>query len=168
MAFNLSRIFRYYSLRFKRLGGDPKSLAMGTAVGIFIGLTPTVPLHTVAIVGVTLLMRVSTLAALISATVVSNPLTFALQYYLSWKIGNFIFPDRLTWDRLQEVLKVITNESFLTSLKTVSNLSFDAVLVMMVGGIILAIPATLISYYIALRFFMKIRDKRRAKHLLNN
>lgn len=167
MRLSLQRTFRYYSLRLKRLGGDPKSLAMGTAVGIFIGITPTIPLHTVAIIGVTLLMRVNTIAALISATVVSNPLTFAPLYYLSWKIGNFILPGRLTWERLQEVLEVITSESFLVSLKTVSNLSINAVLVMMIGGILLAIPPTLVSYYFSLRFFIKVREKRRRKHLLD-
>jgi len=167
MWLNLQKTFRYYSLRFKRLGGDPKSLAMGTAVGIFIGITPTVPLHTVAIIGVTLLMRVNTIAALISATIVSNPLTFVPIYYLSWKIGNFLLPGRLTWERLQEVLEVITSESFLVSLKTVSNLSINAVLVMMIGGILLAIPPTLVSYYFSLRFFIKVREKRRRKHVLH-
>lgn len=167
MGFNPPRLFRYYSLRFKRLKGDPKSLAMGTAVGIFIGLTPTVPLHTIAIVGTTLVMRVSTIAALIAATIVSNPLTFALQYFLAWKIGDLILPDRLTWARIQEVLNAITSQGFVDSLKTVSTLSFDAVLVMMVGGILLAIPPTLLSYYFTLRFFIKLREKRRKKHLLN-
>jgi uncharacterized protein (DUF2062 family) len=167
MGLNLQRTFRYYALRFKRLGGDPQSLAMGTAIGIFIAITPTVPLHTIAIITATLLLRANTIAALISATLVSNPLTFVPQYYLCWKIGNFIVPDRLTWDRLQEVMGVITDESFLVSLKTISNLSMDAVLVMMIGGILIAIPPTVISYYFSLRFFIKIRDKRRQKHLLN-
>jgi uncharacterized protein len=167
MGFNLQRTFRYYALRFKRLGGDPRSLAMGTAIGILIGLTPTFPLHTVAIIGTTLLMRANTIAALISATMVSNPLTMAFQYYICWKIGNFILPDRLSWTRLQEVLAIITNEGFLVSLKTISNLSIDALMVMMIGGILLAIPPTVISYYFSLRFFIKIREKRRQKHLLN-
>lgn len=167
MAFNPKRIFRYYSLRFKRLGGDPHSLAMGTAVGIFIGLTPTFPLHTVAIVFTTLIMRVNTIAGLISATMVSNPLTMAFQYYITWKIGNFFLPDRLTWERLKEVLEIMTNQGFLDSLRTISNLSADAFMVMMLGGILLALLPTLISYYFSLRFFIKIREKRRQKHLLN-
>jgi hypothetical protein len=167
MEINPQRTFRYYLLRFKRLGGDPRSLAMGTAVGILIGLTPTVPLHTVTIIGTTLLMRVNTIAALISATIVSNPLTFVPQYYLCWKIGNLILPGRLTWARLQEVLQILTDEGFFDSLKALSTLSFDALLVMMIGGFLLAIPPALISYYFSLRFFLKIREKRRRKHLLD-
>lgn len=167
MEIKPQRTFRYYFLRLKRLGGDPKSLAMGTAIGIFIGLTPTIPLHTVAIIGATLLMRVNTIAAIIAAAMVSNPLTFVPQYYLAWKIGDFILPGRLTWARLHEVLNIVINESFFDSLKTISNLSVDAFLVMMIGGILLALPPALISYYFALRFFIKIREKRRRKHLLD-
>jgi uncharacterized protein (DUF2062 family) len=167
MEIHPQRTLRYYALRLKRLGGDPRSLAMGTAVGMFIGITPTVPLHTVTIISTTLLMRVNTLTALISATIVSNPLTFVPQYYLCWKIGSIILPDKLTWTRLQEVIAVITNEGFFVSLKTISTLSFDAVLVMMIGGFLLALPSALISYYISLHFFIKFREKRRRKHLLD-
>ncbi|MDW7772040.1 MAG: DUF2062 domain-containing protein [Desulfobulbaceae bacterium] len=167
MEINPKRTFRYYALRFRRLGGDPKSLALGTAVGIFIGLTPTVPLHTVVIIAITLLTRANTIAALISATIVSNPLTFVPVYFLCWKIGNFILPHRLTWTRMQEVLAVFSSEGFLESLRTVSGLSLDAILVMITGGLLLALPAALISYYFSLLFFIKLREKRRQKHLLN-
>ena len=167
MALNLRRTARYYSLRFKRLRGDPRSLAMGTAVGVFIGITPTLPFHTVAIIGITLLMRVSTIAGLIAATVVSNPLTFAPQYYACWKIGDIILPGRLTWDRIKEVLNAITHQGFADSIKTVSQLSMDAVFVMMTGGILIGLPLAFASYYYSFRFFIKIREKRRQKHVLN-
>jgi len=140
---------------------------MGTAVGIFIGITPTIPLHTVAIIGVTLLMRISTIAALLSAMAVCNPLTMVPQYYLCWLAGDFIFPGRLTWERIKEVLTVITQESFMDSLRVLGSLSFDAVLVMMTGGLVIGIPAAVAGYYYSLRFFIKIRDKRRQKHVLN-
>lgn len=150
-----------------RLRGNPRSLAMGTAVGIFIGITPTIPLHTVAIIGVTLLMRISTIAALLSAMAVCNPLTMVPQYYLCWLAGDFIFPGRLTWERIKEVLTVITQESFMDSLRVLGSLSFDAVLVMMTGGLVIGIPAAVAGYYYSLRFFIKIRDNRRQKHVLN-
>ena len=86
MNISLPRTIKYYALKFKRLRGDPHSLALGTAIGIFIGISPTIPLHTVAIIGAALLLRASTIAALISASVVSNPLTMVPQYYLCWLI----------------------------------------------------------------------------------
>lgn len=167
MALSLRRTIRYYTLKFMRLRGNPKSLAMGTAIGIFIGITPTIPFHTVAIIGITLLMRVSTIASLISAAVICNPLTMVPQYYLCWLAGNFIFPDRLTWERIKEVLHTITNQGFMESIHTLGNLSFDAILVMLTGGFVLGIPAAIAGYYYSLRFFIRIQEKRRQKHVLN-
>ncbi|RUM37082.1 MAG: DUF2062 domain-containing protein, partial [Desulfobulbus sp.] len=50
--------------------------------------------------------------------------------------------------------------------KTLSHLSVDAMLVMMTGGIILAIPTAIITYYASYRLFDKIQKKRQEKHLL--
>ena len=167
MEFNPRRTIRYYTLKFIRLRGNPKSLAMGTAIGLLIGISPTIPLHTVGIIAITLLMRVSTVAALISATVVCNPLTLFPLYYLCWLVGDLIFPNRLTWERIKELLYIITNESFGTSMNTLGGLSFDAILVMLTGGFIIGIPVAIAGYYYSLRFFIKIQNKRRQKHILN-
>jgi uncharacterized protein (DUF2062 family) len=167
MAFNLRRTFRYYTLRFMRLRGNPKSLAMGTAIGILIGISPTIPFHTVALIGITLLLRVSTVAAFIPAVVICNPLTMIPQYYICWFVGDMILPGRLTWERIKEVLHLITNQSFMDSLNTLSSLSFDAILVMLTGGFVLGIPAAIAGYFYSLRFFIKLNKKRRQKHVLN-
>lgn len=167
MNFSLSRVVKYYGLRFRRLRGDPRSLAMGTAVGIFIGISPTVPLHTVTIIGVTLLMRSSTIAALISASVVSNPLTMMPSYYLCWLAGDLILPGRLTWDHIKVVLETLKHSGFMDSLRSVSQLGTDAILVLLTGGLVLGLPLAIASYFLSLRFFIAVREKRRRKHLLN-
>ncbi|MEA1867995.1 MAG: DUF2062 domain-containing protein, partial [Thermodesulfobacteriota bacterium] len=41
------RTVRYQWLRLVRLRGDPFVLARGIAIGTFIGLTPTIPFHTI-------------------------------------------------------------------------------------------------------------------------
>ncbi len=140
---------------------------MGTAIGIFIGITPTMPLHTVTIISLTLLFRASTIAALIAATAISNPLTFVPQYYLAWKVGDAILPGRLSWEQLQGLLRVLSNTGFIDGLKAISHLSGDALLVMLTGGFILALPLAIASYFLSFRFFYKMREKRRKKHILN-
>ncbi len=167
MYLHPKRTVRYLYLRFKRLRGDPKSLAMGTAIGVFIGATPTLPLHTVTIIGLTLIFRASTIAALIAATAISNPLTFVPQYYLAWKVGNALLPGRLSWERLQGLMRVITNNGFIDALKTISHLSGDVLLVMLTGGVLLALPLAITSYFLSLRFFYKMREKRRQRHILH-
>lgn len=167
MKWDLRRTTRYYYLRFIRLRDTPYSLAMGTALGAAIGVTPTLPLHTVAIVGITLLLRVNTIAAIIAGAVISNPLTFAAQYYLSWKIGDIILPGRLTWNRLQEVLALVKEAGILEGIKILSHLSIDAIMVMLMGGLVLAIPLGIATYFFSYRFFEHIQNKRQQKHLLN-
>ena len=140
---------------------------MGAALGAAIAVTPTMPLHTVIIIPTTLLLRVNTIAALIAGTLVSNPLTFAAQYYLSWKIGDFLLPHRLTLERLQQVLAMVKEAGFIEGIKILSQLSVDALLVMLTGGFILAVPLGIATYFLSYRFFEHIQQKRRQKHLLN-
>lgn len=164
---NIKRTIQYYYLRIIRLSGSPRSLALGVAVGAAIGITPTLPLHTVLIISVTLAMRVNTIAGIIAGTLVSNPLTFLIQYYLAWWLGDRIFPDRLTWERIKAIVLLLMEEGLLDSLKTISALGFDTIVVMMTGGLILAIPTGLIFYLLSYRFFCKMQLKRQEKHLLN-
>ncbi|MCI5142640.1 MAG: DUF2062 domain-containing protein [Candidatus Electrothrix sp. ATG1] len=161
------RASRYYYLRFIRLQGSPSSLAIGAALGASIAVTPTLPLHTVCIVGVTLLLRVNTLAALLVGTIISNPLTFAGQYYLSWKIGSILLPGRLDWKQLHDTLVLVRQSSFLEGVKVMSQLGVDAMLVLQVGGLVLALPLGIITYLITIRFFVRMQEKRQQKHLLN-
>jgi len=164
---SLSRTVRFYTLRFKRLQGSNRSLAMGAAIGSAVGVTPTLPLHNIMILGITLLFRVNPIAGIITANIVSNPLTFAPQYFLAWKIGDYFLPGRLTWEKIKSVLALIKTEGIMESLDTIRAMGFDAILVMMVGGAVLAIPAGIITYIIVFRFFTRIQEKRRQKHLLN-
>lgn len=167
MKFDPKRLARYNFLRLKRLRGNPNTLAFAMALGVFIGLTPTLPLHTIMIICITIPFRISTIAAIVGSTIVSNPLTFALQYFLAWKIGNIFLPGRLTWTRVQEVLTTLRNEGLVDGVGTLSHLSVDAILVMMLGGLLLALPIAIVSYYLSLHFFIKIREKRRQKHILH-
>lgn len=167
MKFNISRTIQYYFIRFKRLQGDPVSLALGCAVGVLIGISPTLPLHTVLIIGITLLFRISTIAGLITATVVSNPLTFVPQYYLCWLVGNWVLPGKLSWQGMQEELNLLMRSGFGESLKSISVLGIDAILVMLTGGFITGIPLAVATYFLTVHFFIKIQEKRKKKHLLH-
>jgi len=160
---DLRRTIRYYFIRLKRLQGTPYSLAMGAAIGAAIAITPTLPLHTVLIVCITLALRVNTIAAIIVATLISNPMTFIPQYWLAWWIGNFFFPGRLDWQRLKSVLDLLLHEGMMDSLQTLSHLGFDAALVLLTGGVVLAVPVGFVTYFITYRFFENIQKRRARK-----
>lgn len=107
----------------------------------------------------TLLFRVNTLAALLMSALVSNPLTFVPQYYLAWKIGSILLPGRLDWKQLHGVLLLVRHASFFDGIKIMGNLGVDALLVLLTGGLVLAIPVGIITYLITLRLFTRLQEK---------
>lgn len=161
-----ARLSRFYYLKLTRLKGDPKSLAMGTAIGVFIGITPTMPLHTVLILAITMATGTSAIAAIISSWVVCNPLTYIPIYYFSMVLGNIVTPYELSWQRVKGLIETLTShQSFSHSISEVACLGYEAIIVMVSGGIFLAIPFTLASYYFSLHLFQKIREKRKERAL---
>ncbi len=161
---NLNRTARYYYLKLKRLKGNPRSLAQGAAVGAFMAITPIMPVRTVVIIASTTFIQASTLAALIVATVISNPLTYIPLYYCAVITGNTITPYSLNWERVERVLDIlISNEAFNLSIQAVVSLGLESFVVLMVGGIVLAVPISLLTYGLSLHFFTTtIRN--RSKH----
>ncbi|MBW6521533.1 MAG: DUF2062 domain-containing protein [Desulfoarculaceae bacterium] len=164
---NIKRRAKYFYLKFRRQEGDPRSLAFGTAIGVFIGFTPTVPLHTILIVLSSLVTRTSIITAMLANTLICNPFTYVPLYYLATTVGNILTPYELTWDRIEEALDLLLLHPGLPrSLEVFADLGYEAVIVLVVGGTVLALPCAIVSYFLSLHFFLKIRQKRRQKHTL--
>jgi uncharacterized protein (DUF2062 family) len=87
---------------------------------------------------------------LITSWVVCNPLTYFPLYYLSLRIGNLVTPYELSWSQVQTVLQVLLSDvSFTVRLKALLTVSYEAIIVMILGGAILALPFAVASYYIS-------------------
>lgn len=165
---NPKRFFKYFYLKFLRLKGDPQSLAGGIAIGVFLGIVPIMPIQTILVVLTTVVTRTSTIAAVLSSFLVANPLTYVPQYYFSTMIGNALTPYDLTWGRIKEAMDLMSHDpGFYKSLMILVELGYESVIVIVVGGMVLAIPFTIASYYISLPVFQKIKKRREQKHLLN-
>lgn len=165
---NLWRSIKYYFFKFKRLQGSPHALAGGTAIGVLVGLTPTIPFHTLLIILGTLLTRTSTLAAIIVSWLVCNPFTYLPIYYLSAVIGNRLTPYELNLENVRNALElVIAGDGFQNTLTILVESGYEALVVMSVGGLCLALPFALVSYYLALIFFVQMQKKRIKKHVLS-
>lgn len=151
-----------------RLKGDPQSLAGGTAIGVFLGITPIMPFQTILVVLVTVVTRTSSIAAILSSFLVANPLTYVPQYYFSTIIGNALTPYELTWSRIREAMDLLLQyPGFYESWMVMVGLGYEAVIVLVVGGAVLALPFTFASYFLSLRLFLKIRQKKIQKHILD-
>jgi len=162
------RLARLYYLKVLRLQGDPHSLALGVAIGLFVGITPTLPLHTILIVSLAGLLRGNILAGLLASLAISNPLTLLPQYYFAWRIGDLLLPGRLSWQRISDLLNRLTSgANFMDCFSAACGLGLDAIAVMLLGGILMAIPLGAAGYFLSYRFFRAVQEKRRTKHILN-
>ncbi len=162
-SLNPFRFAKYIMIRFNRLRGDPYSLARGVSLGIFLGVLPLMPIQTIILIPLTLFLRINTFAALIPAIAISNPLTILLQYYYCWTIGNMILPGRISWEQIRAIVAEITEGNLIEGISTLFNLGFSTISVLLVGGVIIAIPVAIIGYFTSLYFFITIRKKRAAK-----
>ncbi len=160
----ISRIWRYYVLRFKRLRGNPRVLALGCGIGIFIGLTPTMPFHTVMIIFLCLATRSSVIAAIIASWVVCNPLTYFPIYYFSVLLGNNLTQYELNWSRIKDIIDKFIIESHSVSLyHAFFDLGYESLVVLLVGGFVFALPFAIAGYYGSLFFFTRLDQKRKNK-----
>jgi len=83
------RVSVLYWRRVRRLNGSPHSVALGVAVGAFLGCSPYLGFH---IVGAMLFAWVfrSNLVAAVLGTNVGNPITYPPIWWASYDLGNWI------------------------------------------------------------------------------
>ena len=140
---------REFVERVKKLEGDPHYIAMGMAIGVFVGITPTMPFHTVIAVALAFILRGSKAAAAIGVWF-CNPISAPFFYLGSYNTGMFIFGNSAPFD--------VKYESVLELLK----LGVDVTMAMVVGGIILGILPGFASYFITRKIITTIQSRKTA------
>ncbi len=122
------------------------------------------PLHTFLLLTLCLSFKGSKIAALVASWVISNPLTFFLQYYACWLVGSTFFPGRLSWEKMQPIMTILAKDQgyagFKQSLNLLGGLGIEASTVMLSGGIAIATPLAILGYYYSLIFFTKRQNRR--------
>jgi len=121
---------------FKELHGNPHYLALGMSIGVFVGMTPTFPLHTIISVPLAHIFRGSKRAALLGVWI-SNPLTLPFCYFISYKVGMLVLEKPSPFKSLN-----------LDSLNDFLNLGLEVGGAMMLGGTILGVVLGVLAYMI--------------------
>ena len=143
---SVKRKIKDFVFQAKHLQGDPHYVATGMAIGVFIGVTPTIPLHTVLAVALAFVFKCSKPAAIIGVWV-GNPITIPFFYIGSYYLGTFLFnistpfnPDHISIHQLMQ-------------------LGLEITVAMNIGGVLLGIPFGVAAYFITLKAFKSIREK---------
>jgi uncharacterized protein (TIGR03546 family) len=139
------RLWIFYE-RFISLRGEPAQIAAGLAIGVFVGVTPTIPLHTAIIVIICLLFRQNITAGYLGSWMISNPLTIPLLYISEYELGRFL----LGMERCRFELADY-------SLGAIAALGWKILLPLLTGGILIAPFFALPAYFITRRLIISIR-----------
>ncbi len=138
--------------KFISLKGDPRKISMGMAIGVFVGVTPTIPFHTALIVVLTLPLRQNLTAALLGAWI-NNPFTLPIFYLVEYELGRYL----LGWEQFQVVFSDL-------SVRGILQVGWEIFYPMLIGGLILAPFFAIPAYFITYRAITALRrDKRDAE-----
>lgn len=143
----LKRKLREFHDRFISLRGDPGKIAMGMAIGVFIGVTPTIPFHTILIIFLTMLFRQNLTAAMLGAWIM-NPVTIPVFYFAEYEIGKLLLgpgPPEI-------VLNAYNWDAIMAA-------GWHIFYPLQIGGIILAPLFAVPAYFITHRFTVALRKR---------
>jgi uncharacterized protein (DUF2062 family) len=149
----LRRVLRYHWLKFRRLQEDPRKIAGGMALGVFIAFTPTIPFHMVGALTLAALLRVSPVTAFLGIQI-CNPLTIPAIYLAAYKVGQFL---------LYRGKPLVFPETF--SVEAWLNVLWQGGVALQVGGVVLAIAPAIVAYFVTLWIVQRYRRRKTAKAL---
>ncbi|UZP68391.1 DUF2062 domain-containing protein [Desulfovibrio mangrovi] len=144
----LKRSLRYNYLRVMRLKASTHAVAMGLAVGVFVGFLPVIPFQTVIALAFAFVFRASKIPAALG-TWISNPVNLIPFYTMLYYVGRFFMPvdtPELDFHHLE--------------LESMIQQGWGLVVVMFTGGVILGVPGAFVTYVVSFRIVNSYRQKR--------
>ena len=125
--------------RFLKIRGNPREIALGMALGLFIGMTPIMGLHMATAVPLAALFKWNKISAA-AGVWITNPLTAPVIYPITYMVGKpFLGTSRPislpVAEGLDALIKMLLKapEIFWT---------------MTIGGFILGVPLAIIGYFV--------------------
>ncbi len=136
--------------RFLKIRGNPHEIALGFSLGLFVGMTPFMGLHTAIAVPIAALLKWNKIAAA-AAVWISNPLTAPVVYPITYWVGSKFVSFRKTY-QLPEDLNY-------TILLDILKKAPEVIWILVVGGVIVGIPLAIVGYYFSFSAIVQYRGR---------
>ena len=150
----------YWRLLKRKMVRDPmppEKVAAGWALGMFVGCAIPFGLQLVVSIPLAIIMRVSKIGATVG-TLLTNPVTIFFIYPAqTWVVYNILFGER-------DMGELPTEWTF----ESVMALSGPVIISFFLGGLILALKLTPITYFAVKGIVVKYRAKKTAKCALDS
>jgi uncharacterized protein len=149
-----SNFFRRIYTRLLKIRGTPHEIALGLALGIFMGLSPFLGLHTLLAIFLAFILKGNKISAAIGSWII-NPLTAPFLYSLNYFIGSHLMglQHSYSWPR-DEGLK-----TFLSLLSKTPEIIWALTL----GGVVVGLPLAVTGYFLSFMVIQRYQEDIRQK-----
>ena len=128
----------------------PEDVAAGWALGMFIGCSIPFGFQLIVSIPLAIMMRVSKVGATL-VTLITNPVTIFIIYPVqTWAVNKFVFSGSLSFQRLMDME---------WTWEAVRRLGVDAMMSFFIGGIVLALVLSPITYFTVKRIVVRYRRR---------
>ncbi len=141
--------------RFLKIRGNPRQIALGFALGIFVGMSPFMGMHMLIAVFFAALFKWNKISAAIGAWI-SNPATAPFIYSMTFFIGSKFVTSKKGVGFLDEDIGIKTLFELITKTPQI-------IMILTIGGVILGIPVAITGYFIAYNAIVTYREKIKLK-----
>ncbi|MBL7174575.1 MAG: DUF2062 domain-containing protein [Desulfobacteraceae bacterium] len=140
--------------RFIKIRGEPRDIAMGFALGLFLGFSPMFGFQVWVAILLAALFKWNKIAAALG-TVISNPITTPFIYVATYYVGSKLFdtaqilPARLAWD-FDMLVRILSKTPQVFWAWTL-------------GGVIIGLPLACFGYYLSYAAIVRYRTQLRQR-----
>jgi hypothetical protein len=145
---NIKKTLKRFYAEFISLKGEPREIAISTAIGVLVGVMPVIPFHTVLIILLGFLLRQNITAAILSSWIVSNPVTIPFLYTTEYHLGKFLLDGKQN--------QIILNDY---AIFDIFNRGLNVLCPLLAGGLVLAIFFAIPAYFITYRAVLAVRKR---------
>lgn len=164
--------FRWLRLKLKTLyrkvmagQGTPHQISLGASIGMFVALTPTVGLQMIISIVLAKLFRANWVVAAPMAWI-TNPVTAPPYFYATYRIGAYIMglnDDGSVFQKIIALAEKASQGHMLTFFEEMIKLTYDILLPLWLGSIIIAFIAGTITYPLTMRLVSSYRTGRKER-----
>ena len=159
----LKRKYLYFYIKIVREKASPEYIARGWAIGMFFGCLIPFGFQLICSLPTAFLLKGSKIGATFG-TLLTNQVTIFFIYPLQCYVGSHLMGSNLTYSNTKEALQDVLHKQDMNSLLAIG---WDLVEAFFIGGILLTILMTPLTYYgvkTAVIRYRELRGKLKEKH----
>jgi len=147
---NITRSLKKIYERFLRINGRPREIALGFALGLFIGMTPSMGIQTAIAILLAALFKWNKFSAAIGAWI-TNPLTAPFIYSFNYLIGA----------RMLEIKRgySLPTEIGISRMSQMLHKAPEVFWALILGGAILGLPLAVAGYYFSYSAIIRYQER---------